>query len=219
MDLAEYKQRFGGRDDAAPGWDAIDTRLESVYGDQEPEHWGTIIKHWMGGNDPIDGISAFECETGGIPHLHFVTYGFSSLYYDEAAVGGELSRFGFEMTLRLASPLPPVEEPVWVCNLLQNLARYVFKSGKRFEVNHWVPANGPIRARSDTALVGLIFVPDPALKPVDSPHGRVDFLQAVGITERELSTLEERKRPPEEVVNRLRGDNPMMVTDLMRRDR
>ncbi|MFO0924201.1 MAG: hypothetical protein U0905_17125 [Pirellulales bacterium] len=70
MDIAEYKSLYGDRDDAAPGWDAIDGRLREVYGDQEPQHWGTLIKHMLGGPDPLDGISAYRCSDGGRDHLH-----------------------------------------------------------------------------------------------------------------------------------------------------
>jgi hypothetical protein len=84
MELAEYKRRFGGQDDAAPGWDAITCRLDEVYQGQEPKHWGTIIKHMLGGPDPIDGISAYECHDGGRDHLHFCTYGFTSLEANSA---------------------------------------------------------------------------------------------------------------------------------------
>lgn len=42
MDVAEYKRLYGGRDDASPGWDAIDARLHEVYGEQEPRHWGSF---------------------------------------------------------------------------------------------------------------------------------------------------------------------------------
>lgn len=163
MNVAEYRDLYGSSDDAAPGWDALDRRLKEVYGEQEPRHWGAIIKHMLGGPDPIDGVSAYECRDGGSDHLHFSTFGYSSLYYDEESVGEEWSGYGFEMTFRLASPLPPAEEPSWVINLFQNLARYVFKSGKPFGQFHWIPANGPIRHGSDTDLVGLAFVIDPVL--------------------------------------------------------
>lgn len=217
MDLAEYKRRFDGTD-AAPGWDAISSRLNQVYGTQEPSHWGTIIKHMLGGPDPIDGISAYQCTSGGTDHLHFVTFGYTSLYYDEEAVGGEFSRFGFEMTFRLASTLPPSEEPIWVCNLLQNLARYVFDSGNWFEQYHWIPANGPIRADYPTDIVGLAFLKDPTLEPVDSPHGRVEFIQAFGITQSELDSLMNKTAKAEAILERHRKQNPLLVTDLARQD-
>lgn len=190
MDLTEYRKLYGGDDsDAAPGWDAIDSRLKAVYDSQEARHWGTVVNAMLGGPDPIDGISAYESRAGGINHLHFCTYGYSELYYNEEAVGKDFSGFGFEMTFRLASPLPPIEQPAWVWNLLQNLARYVFNSGKWFEEYHWIPANGPIRLEYETDIVGLAFAHDPELPPVESPHGRVEFLQAFGITSGELASL------------------------------
>lgn len=218
MNVDEYRQRYAGNDEAAPGWDAIDSRVREVYGEQEPKHWGTVIKHMLGGPDPIDGISAYQCASGPVEHLHFLTYGYSSLYYDEEAVGGEFSRFGFEMTFRLASSLPPADEPIWVVNLLQNLARYVFESGKWFAENHWIPANGPIRAGYATDIVGLAFVNDPTLLPVDSPHGRVEFVQAFGLTESELESLKKKTKRCESIIAEHRASNPLLVTDLSRKN-
>ncbi len=150
-------------------------------------------------------------------HLHFVTFGYTSLYYDEQAVGGDFSRFGFEMTFRLASPLPPGEEPIWVCNLLQNLARYVFETGKWFEAFHWIPANGHIRADFDTDIVGLAFLQDPTIQAIDSPHGHVDFIQAIGITQLELDSLMNKSKTCEEIIEHHRKEDPLLVTDLARK--
>ncbi|MCE2029376.1 suppressor of fused domain protein [Sessilibacter corallicola] len=216
MNLSEYKQRYN-KDDSTPGWDVIDSQLGLLYQEQKPKHWGTVIGYQLGGPDPLDGISAYESESGGAAHLHFCSYGFTSLYYDEEAVGGEFSRFGFELTFRLASALPPAEEPIWVCSLLQNLARYVFESGKWFEEYHWIPANGPIRADYDTDIVGLVFVKDPELKTVASPHGKVEFLQMFGITQVELDDIMNSKRTCKEVVESHRKTNPYFVTDLSRK--
>lgn len=218
MDIDEYRRHYGDQDDAAPGWDAIDSQLADIYRGQEPKHWGTVLKHMFGGPDPIDGISAYQYAETGWDHLHFITYGYTSLYYDEESVGGDFSRFGFEMTFRLASELPPAEEPIWVCKLLQNLARYVFETGKWFEQFHWIPSNGPIRVGLNTDIVGLAFVNDPALKPIDSPHGRVEFIQAFGITQSELDTLKDTKQTAEKIIERHRRSNPLLVTDLTRRN-
>jgi hypothetical protein len=218
MELAEYQQRFANVEDAAPGWDAITERLTGVYGDQEPRHWGTVVKYAEGGPDPIDGISAYECKEGGRDHLHFCSYGFTSLYYDEEAVGGEFNGYGFELTFRLATSLPPAEDPVWVGSLMQNLARYVFKTGKCFAPGHWIPANGPIRGSSDTAIVGLAFVADPTLPAIDSPHGLVEFVQMFGLTQSELDQLKSKAQTCEQIVARHRQHNPLLITDLARKD-
>lgn len=216
MDLAEYQQKFA--EDSAPGWEALDVRLREVYGEQEPQHWGTVINYQLGGPDPIDGISAYSCRDGGRPHLHFTTFGYSSLYYDEESVGGDESGYGFEMTFRLASELPPAEPPIWVCNLLQNLARYVFETGKVFGNHHWVPANGPIHSDTDTDIVGLGFVVDPTLGSVGTPHGRVDYIQAFGLTQSEIDGLIAKRITCREIIDRLKADNPLLITDLNRRD-
>lgn len=216
MDLEEYKRTFN--DESTPGWDAINDSLTAIYGDQEPSHWGTLISYRLGGPDPLDGISAYSCRDGGVDHLHFVTYGFSNLYYDEEAVGGHYSSYGFEMTFRLASPLPPDEDQIWVCSLLQNLARYVFDSGNWFDNYHWIPANGPIRADYETDIVGLAFLFDPKLPGIDTPHGRVEFIQAFGITKSELESLLNKTRSCEEIVEQHRQSNPLLITDLARRN-
>lgn len=218
MDINQYRELYGDGSGAVPGWDAIDSRLKEVYGSQEPRHWGTLLRFSLGGRDPLDGISAYESQAGGISHLHFCTYGYTELYYDEEVVGRDFSGFGFEMTFRLASPLPPTEEPYWVLNLLQNLARYVFKSGNCFGENHWMPANGPIRLEYETDIVGLAFVRDPQLAPVESPHGRVEFIQAFGITSGELASIMAKSRSCREIFEEQQRSNPLLVTDLARRD-
>ena len=216
MQLDEYKRLFSKED--APGWNAIDSRVKSIYPNQEPMHWGTVVSYILGGPDPLDGISAYRCTDGGIPHLHFVTYGYTSLYYDEESVGADYSRFGFEMTFRLASSLPPEEQPIWTCNLLQNLARYVYSSGKFFAAGHWIPANGPIRAESNTDIVGLVFVDDKTLEAIDSPHGRVEFVQGFGITQTEIDRLIAKETTVDEIIKPHLDINPLLVTDLSRKD-
>ena len=218
MDLDEYKKRYSGNNAAAPGWDAIDAGLAGIYGTKEPQHWGTLLKGFLGGPDPIDGISVYDSCSGGIPHFHFCSYGFSSLYYDEESVGKDYSKFGFELTFRLANKGQPKDDQVWVCNLIQNLARYVFESGKWFEEFHWIPANGPIRLEFETDLVGLIFVTDPELPPLDTPHGRVEFLQMVGITSSELADITAKRRSSRDVIEALRKTDQFLITDLERRN-
>ena len=217
MDLTEYKERFEDKDEA-PGWDAIESQLSEIYEEQEPLHWGTMISYRLGGPDPLDGISAYHCREGGEDHLHFCSFGYSSLYYDEECFGGEHSGYGFEMTFRLASELPPKEEPMWVCALFQNLARYVFETNRWFDQYHWLPTNGPICSDYQTDIVGLAFVKDPVLKAIDSPHGQVDFIQAFGITQSELDTFSDTKQTAEKIIEEHREDNPLLITNLNRKN-
>ena len=71
---------------------------------------------------------------------------------------------------------------------------------------------------SDTKLVGIAFAPDPQLGTIETPNGEVAFLQMVGITQQELDWLwqEPNTSRVEELINKMREDNPLLITDLKR---
>ncbi|ARU58328.1 SUFU family protein [Oleiphilus messinensis] len=214
MNLEEYKEKF--TEDDAPGWLAIDEVVEKLYPDQKPKHWAATPHYAVGGSDPIDGISFYEVERNGERYYHFVTYGFSNLYYDEESVGEDFSKFGFELTFRLKPFHLDEDGPTWVFHLIQNIARYVFKSGKWFEPGHYMPANGPIRLKSDTKITGIAFALDPELGEIDTPHGHLQFLQMYGITDAELSALKESGSTAEALLENAKQINPLLLTDLER---
>lgn len=199
-------------DNAAPGWDAIDAALASLYADQTPKHYGTIISARLGGDDPLDGISAYR-RTTPRPHWHFVTYGFSELYAKESN-DPAYSGFGFELTFRLADDDRDAEPPTWALNFLQNLARYVFRTGNVFLAGHHMHLNGPIALEHDTGIVAIAFVEDPELPAIDTPHGRVEFLQIVGLTEDELQAL--KRWSSSQALEAMAPALPLFVTDLHR---
>ncbi|MCP3774046.1 suppressor of fused domain protein [Paenibacillus sp. MZ04-78.2] len=175
-------------EESTAGWDAIDEEMSRLYGDQEPMHYGSMLPFMLGGEDPLDGISVYEVDEP-TPHWHFVTYGFSELY-DKESDDAEESGYGFELTFRLACEEDEEEPPAWALNLLQNMARYVFKSGNIFRSGDYLDANGPICLDADTQLTALAFVEDPELPAIDTPNGRVQFVQMVGITRDELEAMQ-----------------------------
>jgi hypothetical protein len=205
MNLEDYKKQFDVDDTV--GWDFINTELVKIYSEQEPKHYAPTIHYALGGEDPLDGISVYVSEKQ-TKHFHFVTYGFSELYYDEESAGGEFSKYGFELTFRLK--MENEDDNInWACNLLQNLAKYVFKSGKWFEEFHFIPANGPIRCEFDTEITALAFVLDPELGKIETPHGEVMFLQMVGLTTNEYEELKQNPKTneTEKLIEKLRQNN------------
>ena len=53
----------------AVGWQAIEKEFQRVYpGQDNPKHYGTLIKWVLGGKDPLDGISIYD----GGSYWHFV---------------------------------------------------------------------------------------------------------------------------------------------------
>lgn len=197
--------------DSAPGWDAISDACERLYPGQEPRHFGTLIKSWMGGPDPLDGISAYK-RIDPRPHWHFVTYGLSDLY--ENSHDGAHSGWGLELSLRLACAADSTEPPGWVLNFLQNLARYVNDSGNVFCDGDWMSANGPIALDRDTALCSMGFALDPELGSIDTPHGSVAFLQVVGLTAAEEAAA--RRWNTRKLLDTLMPAMPLWITDLSR---
>lgn len=202
-------------DDDTPGWNALNAALAALYPGQEPKHFGTGLPYTLGGQDPLDGISVYWSDALR-PHWHYVTYGFSELYAKESE-DLEESGFGFELTFRLAAAPgegPDSTPPTWPMSLLQNLARYVFKSGNGFEHGHHLDANGPIALDTGTALCHLAFVEDPQLPPRATANGQVRFLQLVGLTDDEMRAI--KRWSANALLQLLEPAMPLWITDLDR---
>lgn len=216
MTKEAYKQQFS--EDDAVGWMAIDKELDQLYPEQEPKHFGPIVKYMLGGEDPLDGISIYESKKQE-DHLHLVSYGFSQLYYDEDAAENEYSGWGFELTFRLKPFNGDEAEPHWAMALMQNLAKYVFESKQYFDEFHFIPANGPIRLATDTQITALAFVLDPELGKIKTPNGDLMFLQMVGLTTAEYDVLAENPKTTEteQLIKKLQQSNPLLITDLERK--
>ena len=146
------------------------------------------------------------------PHWHFVTYGFSELWAKEST-DHEVSGYGFELTFRPTCRMKDAP-PTWVLNFLQNLGRYVFDTGNTFGVGHTLPLNGPTERGSTTRIHAISFAPDPELPPINTPNGRVEFLQIVGLTMDEREAISSWNAA---AFLELRQSNlPLLFTDLSR---
>lgn len=199
-------------DAAAPGWEAIDASLAALYGDQEPQHMGTLLNYRLGGPDPLDGISAYR-RALPVPHWHYVTYGFSELYDKESDVP-DTSGYGFELSFRLLADHDDTTPPAWVFNFLQNLARYVFETGNVFSPGDSMSTNGPIALESATAICAIAFIGDPELPPIDTPNGSLAFIQVVGLTVEERQAA--KHWSTQGLLDVLLPHMPLWVTDLQR---
>lgn len=186
--------------------------LESLYPGQEPRHFGAVISYRLGGSDPLDGISVYRSEEAR-PHWHFVTFGLSELYAKETEDPG-VSGYGFELTFRLACAPDASEPPTWPLNFLQNMARYVFKTGNVFDDGHWMTANGPIALNENTQICSMGFVEDPRLPALDSPNGSLKFIQVVGLTDEEEEAA--KRWSTRKLLEVMLPFMPLWITDLHR---
>lgn len=212
MTLEEYKKRASEQEDWAPGWEAIDKVFDKLYPNQDPAHFGTLLRSTLGGDEYLDGYSIYRSPND---YKHLLTYGMTELYIDEEAFGGEWSRWGYEMTIKLREDTN--EDCMWAINMLSNLARYTYTQKKFFEPMQYVSGNGKsIHIDVESAITALLVVNDTEAEGIDTVHGRVDFMQLVGITQRELEVLKEDHTQAGVLVENMKKDNPYLITDMKR---
>ena len=201
----------------APGWDEIEDAFKAVYGDQQPEHFGTVItsRAMFGGNEYLDGYSAYQSGKG---YSHIVTFGMSELYADEERLGKEYSKWGYEMTIKLRNEAP--QDCIWAMNMLGNLARYTFQSERWFEPGQYVgSANNPQSlnlGKPESKITSLLIVNDTEIPTRQTIYGELAFLQLVGITTNELKAVMGDRSLIPVLLENLKKDYPDLETDMER---
>ncbi len=171
------------------GWDAITQEFERVYpGQDNPKHYGPIIKWIFGGNDPLDGISIYD----GGKYWHFVSFGLTEIYDKESGCP-ETSGYGYELTFKLKKDNYEDEEAEIrnICGILQMIARLTFTKGEVFQPFEFIYTGQTtgIDAKQKSNLTGFITVKDPTVETINTPNGKVEFLELIGMTDAELKTL------------------------------
>lgn len=171
------------------GWDAITEEFERIYpGQTDPKHYGTLIKWRFGGNEPLDGISIYD----GGDYWHFVGYGLSELYEKESP-NLEISGYGMEYTFKLKKEQYEDEEGEirGICVILQTLARLTARDGEIFSPYEYIYTGQTtgIDIHQKSNITGFICIPDPTVNTLQTPNGRVEFLEFIGMTDAELKTL------------------------------
>lgn len=171
------------------GWDAIEQEFLRIYpGQNNPKHYGTLIKWRFGGNDPLDGISIYD----GGDYWHFVSFGLSELYEKESE-DKEVSGYGFELTLKLKKYDFEDQEAEFknICNIFQIIARMSFERGELFFPYEYIYTGQQegMDAKQKSNLTGFITIADTSANKINTPNGSVFFLELVGMTDAELKTL------------------------------
>jgi hypothetical protein len=188
--------------------------LRAVYGDQIPWHTAPHIDKGLGGYGPLNGISAYLCQDSHQQHGHFVTYGFSELGYNPEACGQQQSGRGFEMTLRWRWTKQPVSGPYWASMLLQTFGMTVNTANLTYRPGDFVNLRSSICFATPCDLTAVVIVEDPVLRTIDTPHGRVTFLQLFGITTAEANSIENGETTAADVIEKHRAHNPLLITEL-----
>ena len=195
------------------GWDAITEEFERIYpGQENPKHYANLINWRLGGPNPLDGISIYD----GGDYWHFISYGLSELY-DKESEDKEYSGYGMEFTFKLKKgDYEDLEQEMrCVCSNLQNLAKLTFEKGELFLPNEYVYTGQKegIDRYQKSGLTGFITVSDPSVHTLDTPNGKVEFVEFIGATDSELCAIMDGKIHVGELYEKLGSD----VTDYWRK--
>lgn len=175
-------------EDQAPGLDAINQALTSFYG-QKPDKIFSENQLAGTGASALESISVYRSQADK-SHWHYITFGFSELFEKESE-NAQMSGLGFELTFRLVASTNENQAPEWPFSLLNQLAQMIFENGIYLQPGSLIELPNSIRsvpspaARIDSVLIAR----DLELGTINTINGRVDFLQAVGITEAEVGIL------------------------------
>lgn len=188
------------------GFDAITKECERIYPNQNnPKHYGTLIGYNFCGKDPLDGISIYD----GGNYWHFVTYGLSELY-DKKSEIKEISGYGMEFTFKLKKDNYQDEEKELknICGILQEIAKITFTKNEIFKEYEYLYTGQEegIDYKSLSNITGFITVPDDKFNEISTPNGKVKFIEFIGVTDKELKAIKDKKIDVKELYQKLNSD-------------
>lgn len=190
----------------ASGWDAITELCDKVYPNQKnPKHYGTIISWQLGGNDPLQGISVYD----GGDYWHFITYGLSELYEKKSNIK-DISGYGMEFTLKLKKDNYENEENEikCICGILQSIARITFTQKELFNVYEYLYTGQTegIDCNKKSNITGFITIPDNKFHEINTPNGKVRFVEFIGVTDSELKAIQNKQINVKELYEKIGSD-------------
>lgn len=199
----------------ASGWHAIDAALAPVYGDQVPRHVAYVPP--MAFSDNLQGCSAYS----RIDHWHYVTYGLSNLFdaHQDTVDAEPVSGKGLELTLRVRRGDEDAA-PEWPFSILNKIAQAVNAKLLILHDGHRLDMGGPVTDHPGlpdappTGLTVWAFTTDAELGRISTPNGRVQFLQAVGVTAAEKARMIDTSTG--EVLAGIAHGNPLLITSPRR---
>ena len=107
---------------------------------------------------------------------------------------------------------------IWAMDMMSNLARYTYTTGRFFRSGQYVSGNGTsLHTGTESMITALLLVNDTELQPQMSVYGKTEFIQLVGITQQELQAIKMDKNNISLLIQNMKADgNPDLVTDMNR---
>ena len=102
-----------------------------------------------------------------------------------------------------------------ICSILQQIARITFTSGEIFNEYEYLYTGQTvgIDLEQKSNITGFITIPDTNIGNIDTPNGKVKFIEFIGVTDIELLSLRNQEVSVKELYNKLGSD----ITDYNRK--
>lgn len=100
------------------------------------------------------------------------------------------------------------EEIKCICGILQSIARITFKNGEIFKPYEYIYTGQTtgIDSQAKSNITGFITIPDIKANSLNTPNGKVDFVEFVGVTNDELKAIMNNQIRVKELYERLQTD-------------
>ena len=181
---------------------AVDAAVAALYEGQEPMDLATMFPGTV--SDPLKGVSVFRAR--GFWHL--VTCGLADR---PVRKGGQGSRLGFELSLRVVRAAEDDKPPPWAGSLLKKLAKYAARARRPLATGHYMGLPETVTGAPGCRLVALLFADDPDTPQVKTPAGTVRILRVYGATPDEARAAQDWDGV--KLVEQIVKKNPLLVTD------
>ena len=206
IDMNDEKMNLNINRREKDGWDYINEACEKVYPTQKnPKHYGTLVSWELGGNSPLRGISVYD----GGEFWHFVTYGLTELF-EKKSENKDISGYGMEFTFKLKKDEYEDEESEirCICGILQSIARITFTKGEIFKAYEYLYTGQKqgIDRNMKSNITGFITIPDNNIESINTPNGKVDFVEFIGVTDNELNAIMNKETNVRDLYARIGSD-------------
>ena len=188
------------------GWNDIEKAFLKLYPNQNnPKHYGALIKWNLGGHDPLDGISIYD----GGDYWHFVSFGLSEIYEKESS-NKDISGYGMEFTFKLKKSnfINLESELKNICGIFQQLARETFVNGEIFNPYEYIYTGQKegIDVEQKSKITGFITALDSKIEEIDTVNGKVRLVELIGATNDELLAITNKKLTVKKLYEKLNSD-------------
>lgn len=131
--------------------------------------------------------------------------------YEKETEDKDISGYGMEFTFKLKKDNYKNEEAAeirCICGILQSIARITFTTGEVFNAYEYLYTGQTqgIDVEMKSNITGFITIPDNELNPINSPNGKVTFVEFIGATDSELIALKNKELDVKSLYEKIGSD-------------